>query len=75
MLTILDSHHIPTNRCVPGHRACRTHTGVFLGAVEARRVRHEIIALVNRRFRFVWLIGQWARHEGVVKSRRTAFQG
>lgn len=75
MLTILDSRHIPTNRCVPGHRACRTHTGFFLGAVEARRVRHEIIALVNRRFRFVWLIGQWARHEGVVKSRRTAFQG
>ena len=37
MLTICDSHHIPTNRCVPGHRACRTHTGFFLGAGEARR--------------------------------------
>lgn len=75
MLTICDSRHIPTNRCVPGHRACRTHTGFFLGAGEARRVRHEIIALVNRRLRFVWLIAQWARHEGVVKNRRAAFQG
>jgi hypothetical protein len=75
MLTICDSHHIPTNRCVAGHRACRTHTGFFLGGGEARRVQHEIIALINRRFRFAWLIGQWARHEGVVKYRRAAFQG
>ena len=69
MLTICDSHHIPTNRCVAGHRACRTHTGFFLGAGEARRVQYEIIALINRRFRFAWLVGQWTRHEGVVKSR------
>jgi hypothetical protein len=55
MLTIQDSHHIRTNRCVPGHRACRTHTGIFLGAGEARRVQHEIIALVNRRLRRQWL--------------------
>ena len=75
MLAIYDSHHILTNRCVAGHRACRCHTGFFLGAGEARRVQHEIIALVNRRFRFVWLIKQWARHEGVVKNRRAAFQG
>ena len=63
MLTIYDSHHIQTNRCLPCHPACRTHTGFFLGAGEARRVRNEIIALVNRRFRFAWLIRQWARHE------------
>jgi hypothetical protein len=75
MLTIYDSHHISTNRCVPGHRACRTNTGFPLGAGESRRVKHEIIALINRRFRFAWLVGQWARHEGVVKSRRSAFRG
>lgn len=75
MLIIHDSHHIPTNRCVPDHRVCRTHTGVFQGAEEARRVQHEIIALANRRLRFGWLIGQWARHEGAVKNRRAAFQG
>jgi len=75
MLTIYDSHHIPTNRCVPGHRACPTNTGFSLGAGEARRVQHEIIALINRRFRFAWLVGQWSRHEGVVKSRRAAFRG
>ena len=55
MLTIFDSGHIKTNRCLPGHRACRTHTGFFLGAGEARRVRHEIIALGNRRLRRQWL--------------------
>jgi hypothetical protein len=70
MLTISDSHHIPTNRCLPGHRACRTHTGFFLGAGEARRVQHEIIALVNRRFRLAWLIGQWKKHEGITKSQK-----
>ena len=62
MLTIQDSHHIPTNRCVAGHRACRTHTGFFLGAGEARRVRHEIIALVNRRLRRQWLEEPWESH-------------
>jgi hypothetical protein len=51
------------------------HTGFFLGGGEARRVRQEIIALINRRFRYAWLIGQWARHEDVVKSRRAAFLG
>jgi hypothetical protein len=75
MLTICDSSHIPTNRCVTGHRGCRTHTGFFLGGGEARRVRQEIIALINRRFRYAWLIGQCARHEDVVKSRRAAFLG
>jgi len=75
MLTICDSSHIPTNRCVTGHRSCRTNTGFSLGAGEARRIRQENIALINRRFRFAWLIGQWTRHEGVVKSRRAAFQG
>ena len=63
MLTIYDSHHIPTNRCVPGRRACRSHTGVFAGGWEARRVRQESIALINRRLRFVWLVRQWAMHE------------
>ena len=74
MLTICDSHHIPTNRRVAGHRACRTHTGFFLGAGEARRVRHEIIALINRRFRFAWLIGQWARHDGGVSNNDRTIQ-
>jgi len=55
MLTILDSSCIKTNRCLPGHRACRTHTGFFLGAGEARRVGQEIIALINRRLRRQWL--------------------
>ena len=59
MLTIYDSHHISTNRCLPGHPACRTHTGFFLGAGEARRVQHEIIALVNRRLRRQWLEEAW----------------
>jgi hypothetical protein len=72
MLTIRDSHHIVTNRCLADHRACRAHTGFSLGAKEARRVRHEIIALINRQLRFAWLIGQWRLHEGDVKSRRAA---
>ena len=59
MLTIFDSSHIKTNRCLPGHRACRTHTGFFLGAGEARRVGHETIALVNRRLRRQWLKEAW----------------
>ncbi len=63
MLAIYDSHHILTNRCLPGHRACRTHTGFFQGGGEARRVQHEIIALVNRRFHFAWFIRQWARQK------------
>ncbi len=63
MLTIFDSSHIKTNRCLPGHRACRTHTGFFLGTGEARRVGHEIIALGNRQFRLAWLNRQRARHE------------
>ncbi|MFH0789820.1 MAG: hypothetical protein V2B13_19700 [Pseudomonadota bacterium] len=70
MLTISDSHHIPTNHCLPGHRARRTHTGLFLGAGEARRVRHETIALINRRFRFAWLIRQWAWHEERCQLRK-----
>ena len=69
MLTIYDSHHIPTNRCLPGHRACRNYTGFSLGAGEAQRVRHEIIALINRQLRFSWLVGQWRRHEGITKSQ------
>ncbi|MEI8355806.1 MAG: hypothetical protein WCG31_06935 [Deltaproteobacteria bacterium] len=75
MLTIKDSHHISTNRSVAGHRACRSNTGFFLGAGESRRVNHEIIALANRRIRFAWLIAQWARHEEIVKTRGSAFQG
>jgi len=70
MLTICDSHHIPTNRCVSGHRACRPHTGFFQDVGETRRVRYEIIALINRRLRFAWLIGQWKRHEGIIKSQK-----
>ena len=75
MLTIYDSHHIPTSRCVPGHRACRTNTGFSMSHGEARRVQHEIIALINRKFRFAWLVGQWKRHEGVVKSQVAACRG
>ena len=74
MLTICGSHHIPTNRCVAGHRVCRTHTGFFLGAGEARRVQHEIIALINRQFRFAWLIRQWARHDGGASNNDRAIQ-
>jgi len=70
MLTIFDSSHIPTNRCVPGHRACRTNTGFFLGGAEARRVRQESIALINRRFRFVWIIQQSAMHEERCRSKK-----
>jgi hypothetical protein len=69
MLPIHDSHQIPTNRCVAGHRACRTCTGFPLGTGEAQRVRHEIIALINRKLRFSWLVGQWKRHEGITKSQ------
>ncbi len=75
MLTVHDSHHIATHRCVAGHRACRSLTGFPLGAGEARRVTHESIALVNRRLRFAWLIAQWRRHENSVKSRRAAVRG
>jgi len=70
MLTIYDSHHIPTNRCLPGHRACRTYTDFYRGDGEAQRVRHELIALLNRRFRFAWLVGQWKRHEGITKRQK-----
>jgi len=59
MLTIYDSDHIKTNRCLPGHRSYRTHTGFFLKAGEARRVRHEIISLINRRLRRQWLEEAW----------------
>jgi hypothetical protein len=62
MLTICDSHHIATNRCVAGHRACRTHTGIFLGVGEAQRVHHEVIALINRRIRLQWLKEPWESH-------------
>ena len=72
MLNIHDSHHIPTNRCVFGHRICRTNTGVFQGVGELRRVRHEIITMINRRFRFAWQVGQWVRHEDIVKKRTEA---
>ena len=63
MLTIYDSHHIPTNRNIKCHPACRTHTGVFMDAGESRRIRQESSALINRRFRYAWLIQQWAMHE------------
>jgi hypothetical protein len=62
MLTIFNSNHIPTNRCVTGHRGCRTHTGFFLGAGETRRVRQESIVLVNRRLRRQWLEEAWESH-------------
>jgi hypothetical protein len=74
MLTICDSHHIPTNHCVPGHRGCRTHTGFFLGGGEARRVRQESIALINRRFRYAWLVQQWAMHEEWCRLRKEIYQ-
>ena len=62
MHTICDSNHIPTTRCVTGHRGCRTHTGFFLGGGEARRVRRERIALINRRLRLRWLKDAWESH-------------
>ncbi len=74
MLTICDSHHIPTNRCVPGHRACRIHTGFFLGAREARRIRWESMSLINRRFRYAWLTRQWAMHEERCRLRKEMYQ-
>jgi hypothetical protein len=70
MLTIYDSHHIPTNRCLPGHRACRTYTGFYSGGGEAQRVQRESIALINRRLRFAWLVGQWKNNEGITKSQK-----
>jgi len=70
MLTIYDSHHIPTNRCLPGHRACRSCTGFYPEGEEAQRVQHESIALINRRLRFAWLVGQWKRNEGITKIQK-----
>jgi len=76
MLTIFQSSHISTNRCVKGHRACWTHTGFFLGGGggEARRVRQESIALINRRFRYAWLAQQWAMHQERCRSRKEICQ-
>ena len=70
MLTIFDSHHIATNRCASGHRACRTATGFSPGGSEVRRVQHEIIALINRRFRYAWLVRQWATHDKRCRLRK-----
>ncbi len=63
MLTIYDSHHIPTNRHRKGHMACRTHTGVFMGNGEARRVYQAHVDLINRRIRLGWLVQQWVGHQ------------
>ena len=63
MLTIYDSHQISTNRNIKCHRACRTQTGFIMGAEESRRIRQESRALINRRFRYAWLIQQWDGHE------------
>lgn len=63
MLTVYDSRHIPTNRHVKGHPACRSHTGIVTSSGEARRIHQEGRALVNRRLRFAWLVRQWNRHE------------
>lgn len=63
MLTVYDSHHIPTNRHRKGHMACRTQTGFFMGHGEARRVYHAHLDLVNRRLRFAWLVRQWEGHQ------------
>ncbi len=67
MLTIYDSHHIPTNRQRKGARACRTHTGLFVGRGEIRRVRHEHVDLANRRLRLAWLARQWAGHQARIR--------
>ena len=74
MLTIYDSHHIPTNRQRKGSRACRTHTGFFTGRGEARRVYQANVDLVNRRIRFDWFVRQWAGHQariGFIKEKCT----
>jgi hypothetical protein len=62
MLTIYDSHHIPTNRNRKGPQACRTQTGFAMGRGEARRVYQARLDLVNRRLRLAWLAQQWAGH-------------
>ena len=61
MLTIRDSHHITTNRCVAGHRACRTNTG-FSRVPRHGESNMKSSRLINRRFRSAWLIGQWETH-------------
>ena len=63
MLTVYDSHHIPTNRDRKGHIACHTNTGFFMGRGEKRRVYHAHLDLANRRLRFYWLVQKWAEHQ------------
>jgi len=70
MLTIYDSHHIPTNRCLPGHRACRSCSDFNQRAGEVQRVMRESIAVINRRLRFDWLVGQWKWHEEMTSSHK-----
>lgn len=63
MLTIYDSHHIPSNRQRKGHLACRTHTGFAMVRSEARRVYRAQVDMLNRRLRLAWLARQWAGHQ------------
>ena len=63
MLTIHDSHHIPTSRHLKGHQACRVQTGFCRGRAEARRVYQAHLDLLNRRLRFAWLVEQWRGHQ------------
>ena len=63
MLTINDSSQILTNRHRKGHMACRTQTGFFTGAGEARRVYRARLDLINRRLRLAWLARQWSAHQ------------
>ena len=70
MLTIYDSHHIPTNRQRKGRMACRTQTGFFMGHTEAHRVLQSQLDLINRRLRFAWLVRQWAGHQARIGFKK-----
>ena len=63
MLTVLDSHYIPTNRNRKSFTACKPNTGFFRGSGEVQRVHYAHLSLVDRRSRFSWLVRQWAEHQ------------
>ncbi len=67
MLTIYDSHHIPTNRQRKGHMACRASAGFFVGHADSHRVYYAKLDLINRRFRFAWLVRQWTGHQSRIE--------
>jgi len=74
MLCLYTSHHIPTSQNAKSHRACRTHTGFFMGREEARRSHREGVALVYRRRRLAWLVEQWEEHLGQCRIVEESYQ-